>query len=244
MFGLEGKTALVTGASGGIGYEIAKTLSEQGATVIVSGTREDALKKLEKEISKNIHIELCNLSNIEDTKSLVERAASHTGKLDILVCNAGITRDNLSIRMSEQDFMEVLNINLLSSFTLSKAAIKLMMKQRWGRIVNITSVIGFTGNAGQANYAASKGGVVAMSRSLAQEVATRGITVNCVAPGFIVTPMTDQLKEEYKAELIKKIPSGRLGQPKDIASSVAFLCSEEASYITGQTLHVNGGMYM
>lgn len=244
MFSLKGQVALVTGASGAIGREIAKTLHHQGAHVIISGTKEESLNKLAAELKERVTVKTCNLQDNDAVSNLIDEAAAIHDRLDILVCNAGITKDNLSLRMSIEDFDAVMNINLRSTFVLNKAAIKRMMKQRYGRIINISSIVGFTGNLGQANYTAAKAGMVAMSKTLAQEVATRGITVNCVAPGFIDTPMTSVLKDEIKEELIKKVPIGRLGTAEDIANGVVFLASLEASYITGQTLHINGGMAM
>ncbi|MFN7038753.1 MAG: 3-oxoacyl-ACP reductase FabG [Alphaproteobacteria bacterium] len=244
MFDLNNKVALVTGASGGIGSSIAKTLYACGANVIISGTNEVNLKQLSAELVNRNTILVCNLKDRTQTENLVEEAISVYGKLDILVCNAGITKDNLSIRMKNEDFEEVININLTSSFILNKSAIKHMMKNKWGRIINISSIIGTTGNAGQANYSASKAGLNALTRSLAQEVGSRGITINAVAPGFIETPMTEVLSSDHKDNLLKSIPMGRFGKPEDVASTIAFLASEEASYITGQTIHVNGGMLM
>jgi len=244
MFRLDGKTALITGATGGIGSEIAKSLHAAGATIIISGTREAKLEEMVKGFGERAFAEKCDLSNREEVESLLERASSYTGSVDILVANAGITKDNLSLRMNADDFEEVIDINLISSYILNKNAIKKMLKNRWGRIINISSVVAATGNIGQANYTASKAGLIAMSKSLAQEVAQRGITVNTVAPGFIKTPMTEDLPDEYKEQLIKKIPVGRYGTSEEIASGVLFLASEEARYITGQTLHINGGMFM
>lgn len=244
MFDLTGKTALITGASGGIGNAIARALYAQGAKVILSGTRIEALQQLAAELGANAHYLVCNLSDKEAAGQLLAEAESLAGSVDILVCNAGITRDSLTLRMKTNDFEDILDINLVSSFILNRAAIKSMMKNRWGRIINITSIVAVTGNPGQANYAASKAGMIGMSKSLAAEVASRGITINCIAPGFIQTPMTDILKEEQKEKLIKSIPNGNLGQPEDIASGVVFLASTEAGYVNGQTLHINGGMLM
>jgi len=244
MLDLTGKTALITGASGGIGREVAIALHRQGASVILSGTRKEKLDELASILKVRAYTEICNLANRDEVNSLFEKSETHTGNVDILVCNAGITKDNLALRMSEQDFEDVININLTSSFILNKAAIKKMMKQRWGRIINISSIIGATGNAGQANYAASKAGLIGMSKSLAQEVGSRGITINVVAPGFIDTDMTNKLKSEQRDDLINKIPNRRIGSPEDVANCVAFLASNEANYINGHTLHVNGGMYM
>jgi 3-oxoacyl-[acyl-carrier protein] reductase len=244
MFKLDGKKALVTGATGGIGSEIAKTLYAQGAQVIVSGTREEKLNDLVKEIGNNCYKIACPLDNITDVESLINDAVNLIGGIDILVCNAGITKDALAIRMTREDFETVLNVNLTSTFILNRNAMKLMMKARWGRIINISSVVGFSGNPGQANYCASKAGMVGMTKALASEVASRGVTINNVAPGFISSPMTDVLNEGQKAKILSSIPTGNMGSAKDIASAVAFLATQEASYITGQTLHVNGGMLM
>lgn len=244
MFDLTGKTALITGASGGIGAAIAVSLHAQGATVILSGTREQALQELASTLSGRVHYLRCNLADTHETEGLLDQAEALAGNIDILVCNAGITKDNLSLRMKNEDFQDVININLFSTFILNRAAIKRMMKKRSGRIINISSVVAVTGNPGQANYTASKAGMIAMSKSLAAEVASRGITINCVAPGFIETAMTEVLAEEHKEKLTKSIPAGKMGQPHDIANAVTFLASDEAGYITGQTLHVNGGMVM
>jgi 3-oxoacyl-[acyl-carrier protein] reductase len=245
MFSIEGKTALVTGASGGIGAEIVKVLHAGGATVAISGTREAVLKDLQASLGgERIHCLPCNLSDAGDVEKLVPAAEAALGGLDILVNNAGITRDGLAMRMKDEDWQAVLDVNLTSSFRLARAAMKLMMKKRWGRIINITSVVGVMGNAGQANYVASKAAIIGMSKSLAQELATRNVTVNCVAPGFITSPMTDVLNDKQKESILAKIPSGRMGTGLEVASTVRFLASEEASYITGQTIHVNGGMIM
>ena len=244
MFSLSGQVALVTGASGGIGGVIAKKLHAQGAYVILSGTNKPALEELALELKERVAIAICDLQDDDSVGRLVDQAYAINERLDILVCNAGVTRDNLSLRMNVEDFDIVMKINLRSAFVLNKAAIKKMIKQKSGRIINISSIVGFTGNLGQANYTAAKAGMVAMSKSFAQEVATRGVTVNCIAPGFIESPMTAKLKPEFQEELLKKIPSGRFGTPEDIANGVVFLASGEASYITGQTLHINGGMAM
>ena len=244
MFDLKDKRALVTGASGGIGSVIAAALHAQGAQVTLSGTRVEALEEVAAKLGGNTHIVPCNLGERESIDALVPAAIEAMGGLDILVNNAGITRDNLAMRMKDEEWGDVLKINLEGSFRLSKAALRPMMKARWGRIIAITSIVGVTGNPGQANYAASKAGLIGMSKSLAQEVGSRGITVNCVAPGFIETAMTDALTEEQKERLLSGIPQGTLGKPEDVASAVVFLSSEEAGYITGQTLHVNGGMVM
>lgn len=244
MFDLSGKTALVTGASGGIGSAVAKALAAQGARLALSGTREDALAKVAAEIGGDHVILPCNLGDAEAVDGLVPRAVEALGKLDILVNNAGVTRDNLAMRMKDEEWDQVIRINLEAAFRLCRAAAKPMMKARTGRIISITSVVGATGNPGQANYAASKAGLVGMSKALAQELASRGITVNCVAPGFITSPMTDVLPEAQKEALTGKIPAGRLGEGSDIGAAVAYLASNEAAYVTGQTLHVNGGMAM
>ena len=244
MFDLEGKTALVTGASGGIGAAIARGLHSRGATVGLSGTRVDPLQALAAELGSRAHVLPCNLSDSEDVAALPKAAAEAMGSVDILVNNAGITRDNLFMRMSEDEWSSVLQVNLTSAMILSKGVMRGMMKARWGRIVNITSVVGATGNPGQANYAASKAGLVGMSKSLAYEVASRGITVNCIAPGFITTAMTDKLTEDQKGAILTQVPMGRMGEADEIASAVVYLSSAEAGYITGATLHVNGGMAM
>jgi len=245
MFRLDGMKALVTGALGGIGSGIVKTLVKQGAQVALSGStvHKDLLQNLYSEIGES-HFLQCDLKDSEAAAGLVERCAEALGGIDILINNAGITRDQLAIRMKDEDWAQVLSVNLDAAFRLSRSAIKLMMKARFGRIINITSIVGVTGNLGQANYAASKAGLIGMSKSMAQEVASRGITINCIAPGFIISPMTDALSEEQKKKLIEKIPSGQLGKTEDVAACAAFLASREASYVTGQTLHVNGGMAM
>lgn len=245
MFSLAGKKALVTGASGGIGWAIAKALHAAGADVAISGTRENKLADLAAELgSDRVHPVVANLSDMDTLDGLIKDASDKMGGLDILVNNAGITRDNLTMRMKDDEWHDVIKVNLEATFKLSKGVLRGMMKSRWGRIINITSVVGQTGNPGQANYCASKAGVVGMSKALAQEVGTRGITVNCVAPGFIATPMTDVLTDDQKERINGQIPMGRMGNPEEIASTVLFLASEEAGYITGQTLHVNGGMAM
>jgi 3-oxoacyl-[acyl-carrier protein] reductase len=244
MFDLTGKTALVTGASGGIGGAIARALHGAGATVGLSGTREAPLQDLAADLGERAHVLPCNLSDRAEVDGLIKTATAAMGGVDILVNNAGITRDNLFMRMGDDDWDSVLEVNLTASMRLSKSAIRPMMKARWGRIVNITSVVGVTGNAGQANYAAAKAGMVGLSKSLAQEVATRGITVNCVAPGFIATAMTDKLDDDQKAAINGQIPAARMGTPEEIAAAVLYLASDEAGYVTGTTLHVNGGMAM
>jgi 3-oxoacyl-[acyl-carrier protein] reductase len=244
MFRLDKKTALITGASGGIGGEIAKSLHAAGATVAISGTRLEPLQALAAELGDRVHILTCNLSDGEAVAALPKRAAEAMGEVDILVNNAGVTRDNLFMRMSDDEWSSVLNINLTSTMRLCKGVLRGMMKARWGRIINVSSIVGATGNPGQANYAASKAGVVAMSKSLAYEVATRGITVNCVAPGFITTAMTEKLTDDQKSAILTQVPAGRMGTAGEIAAAALYLASEEASYITGATLHVNGGMAM
>ncbi|PTQ08572.1 beta-ketoacyl-ACP reductase [Sphingomonas oleivorans] len=244
MFDLSGMTALVTGASGGIGSAIARALSAQGARVALSGTREEALRKVAEEIGGDVVILPCDLSDPAAVDGLVPRAVEALGKLDILVNNAGVTRDNLAMRMKDEEWDQVISVNLEAAFRLVRAAAKPMMKARFGRVVSITSVVGTTGNPGQANYAASKAGLVGMSKALAQELASRNITVNCVAPGFIASAMTDVLPDAQKEALTARIPAGKLGEGADIAAAVVYLASREASYVTGQTLHVNGGMAM
>ncbi len=244
MFDLSGKKALVTGASGGIGGAIARTLHENGAEVVLSGTRTDALDKLQKELGSRAHVCAARLGDEGAAEKLIVDATSAMGGLDILVNNAGMTRDTLAMRMKDEDWQAVIDVNLTSAFKLIRASLKGMMKQRSGRIINITSVVGVTGNAGQANYAATKAGLIGMSKSMAQEVASRGITINCVAPGFIVSPMTDVLSDDQKAAITKNIPSGKMGAPEDIGAAVAFLASGESGYVTGQTIHVNGGLAM
>jgi 3-oxoacyl-[acyl-carrier protein] reductase len=244
MFDLTGKTALVTGASGGIGKDIARALIGAGATVALSGTRREALEALAAEIGGTTHILPCNLADREETEKLVPAAEAAMGGLDILVNNAGVTRDMLFMRLRDEDWDTVLNINLTSAFRLSRAALRGMMKKRFGRIVGITSIVGVTGNPGQGNYAAAKAGMIGMSKSLAAEVASRGVTVNCIAPGFIESPMTDALNETQKAAILARVPAGRLGTGTDIGAAVVYLSSVEAGYVTGQTLHVNGGMAM
>jgi 3-oxoacyl-[acyl-carrier protein] reductase len=244
MFDLTGKTALVTGASGGIGGAIARALHGQGATVALSGTRTGPLEALAGDLGDRAHVLPCDLSDAEAVEALPKAAAAAMGGVDILVNNAGITRDQLMMRMSDDDWAAVLAVNLTSVMRLSRGCLRAMMKARWGRIVNISSIVGVTGNPGQANYAAAKAGVIGMSKSLAAEVASRGITVNCVAPGFITTAMTEALNEDQKARLLGGIPAGRMGSVEEIAAAVVYLASAEAAYVTGQTLHVNGGMAM
>jgi 3-oxoacyl-[acyl-carrier protein] reductase len=244
MFQLSGKTALITGASGGIGSAIARNLSQQGAHVVLHGTRAGRLEELASEIGSNVSVVTANLSDRDAVGGLVAEAAKATGAIDILVNNAGITRDNLFMRMKDEEWDDVLEVNLTSSMLLCRSAIRAMMKARWGRIISISSIVGVTGNPGQTNYAASKAGMIGFSKSLAAEVASRGITVNIVAPGFIETPMTDELTDEQKQKLLANVPAGRLGSSQEVAAAVSFLASEEAAYMTGSTLHVNGGMAM
>jgi 3-oxoacyl-[acyl-carrier protein] reductase len=244
MFDLTGKNALVTGASGGIGADIARVLHAAGAAVGLSGTRVEPLQALAAELGTRAHVLPCNLSDMAAVEALPKQATEAMGSVDILVNNAGITRDNLFMRMSDDEWQSVLDVNLTATFKLCKGVMRGMMKARWGRIVNISSIVGATGNPGQANYAASKAGMVGMSKSLAFEVASRGITVNAVAPGFIETAMTDKLNDEQKSAIMGQIPAGRMGAPEEIAAAVLYLASVEAGYVTGSTLHVNGGMAM
>ena len=244
MFDLSEKTALVTGATGGIGGEIAKHLHKAGAVVAISGRNEDKLKALASELGDRVHVLPADLSTSEGVDKLVKEATDAMGKVDILVNNAGLTRDNLSMRMKDEEWQQVLDVNLTAPFKLAKAVQRGMMKARFGRIINITSIVGVTGNPGQTNYCASKAGMIGWSKSMAQEVASRGITINCVAPGFIATAMTDALNDDQKDRINGTIPMGRMGGPEDIASATLYLASDEAAYVTGQTLHVNGGMAM
>lgn len=244
MFDLTGKSALVTGASGGIGGEVAKALYAAGAKVALSGTRVEPLEKLAAELGERAFVCPANLSDPASVEALPKAAAEAMGSVDILVNNAGITRDNLFMRMSDEEWASVIDVNLTASFRLMRGVLRGMMKARWGRIVNITSVVGQTGNPGQGNYAAAKAGLTGMSKSLAYEVASRGITVNCVAPGFIATAMTDKLNDEQKAKILTQIPAGRMGVAEEIAAAVLYLASPEAGYVTGTTLSVNGGMAM
>ncbi|MBM3579145.1 MAG: 3-oxoacyl-ACP reductase FabG [Alphaproteobacteria bacterium] len=244
MFRLTGKNALVTGATGGIGSAIAKTLAKQGAKLVLSSTKEEKLQELASEIGGDVKYSACNLADMAAVDALFDKAEELVGQIDILICNAGITRDNLVLRMKNDDFEQVVDVNLKSTFILNRNAIKKMMRRKYGRIINITSIVGVTGNPGQANYCASKAGMIGMSKSLAQEVASRGITINCVAPGFIKSPMTDVLTQQQRAAILAKIPTGQMGESLDIAKGVAFLASEDAGYINGQTLHINGGMFM
>jgi 3-oxoacyl-[acyl-carrier protein] reductase len=244
MFDLEGKKALVTGASGGIGGAIATALHRQGALVAISGTRRQALDERAGELGERVHVLPCNLSDKQEVEALIPAAEASLGGLDILVNNAGITRDGLFLRLRDEDWDEVIAVNLTSAFRLCRAAVKGMMRRRYGRIVNITSIVGVTGNPGQGNYTAAKAGMIGMTKSLAAEVASRTVTVNCVAPGFISSPMTGALNEKQRDTILANVPAGRLGSGEDVAAAVVFLASAEAAYITGQTLHVNGGMAM
>ena len=244
MFRLDGKPALVTGASGGIGAGIARALHAQGASVVLSGTREVALQALAADLGERVFVHAADLALAEAADQLIEAAEAAAGPLAILVNNAGMTRDMLALRMREEDWQAVLDVDLSAPFRLARAALRGMLRRRAGRIINISSVVGATGNAGQANYAAAKAGLIGMTKALAQEVAPRGVTVNAVAPGFIETPMTDRLGETQRGKLLGAIPLGRLGQPADVAGAVAYLASDEAGWITGATLHVNGGMAM
>ena len=244
MFDLSGKTALVTGASGGLGGAIARALHAQGAKVVLSGTRRDALDQLAAELKERAQIALADLADTESVEGLVPAAETMLGALDILVNNAGVTRDNLFMRMKDAEWDTVLAVNLTAAFRLSRAALKGMMRRRHGRIINITSIVGVTGNPGQGNYAAAKAGMIGMSKALAAEVASRGITVNCIAPGFIASPMTDTLTDKQREAILASVPMGRLGAAADIGAAAVYLASQEAAYVTGQTLHVNGGMAM
>lgn len=244
MFDLSGKKALITGATGGIGGAVARALHGRGAHVAISGTRAEALQALAAELGERVEVTPCDLSDATSVEALVPLAEERMGGLDILVNNAGLTRDTLAIRMKDEDWDRVIAVNLTAAFRLCRAAMKGMMKRRYGRIISVTSVVGVTGNPGQANYCASKAGLIGMSKSLAAEVSSRGITVNCVAPGFIATPMTDVLNDAQRESILGRIPAGRLGTSDEIAAAVLYLASLEASYVTGQTLHVNGGMAM
>jgi 3-oxoacyl-[acyl-carrier protein] reductase len=244
MFDLTGKTALVTGATGGIGGAIARAFHKQGATVALSGTRREVLDTIAGELKERVHVLTCNLSNTDEVEALVPSAEKAMGQLDILVCNAGITRDNLFVQMKDEEWEQVIAVNLSATFRLTRAATKLMMRKRFGRLIGITSVVGVTGNAGQGNYTAAKAGMIGMFKSIGQEYAKRNVTANCIAPGFIATAMTDALNEKQRAAILEKVPAGRLGGADDIAAAAVYLASTEAAYVTGQTLHVNGGMAM
>jgi 3-oxoacyl-[acyl-carrier protein] reductase len=244
LFDLAGRTALVTGASGGIGGEIARTLHAQGAAIVLSGTRTESLETLKNELGARAYAVTCDLHDTVSVEALTKTAESLAGPIDILVNNAGITRDNLFLRMKDAEWDDVIAVDLTAAFRLSRAVLRGMMKKRWGRIVNVTSVVGVTGNPGQGNYAAAKAGLAGMTKSLALEVASRNITVNCVAPGFIATAMTDALTPEQRSSLLSRIPAGRMGTAADVAGAVLYLASDAGAYVTGQTLHVNGGMAM
>jgi 3-oxoacyl-[acyl-carrier protein] reductase len=244
MFDLTGKTALVTGATGGIGGAIARAFHKQGATVALSGTRREVLDTIAGELKERVHVLPCNLSNTDEVEALVPSAEKAMGQLDILVCNAGITRDNLFVQLKDEDWDQVIAVNLSATFRLTRAATRLMMRKRFGRLIGITSVVGVTGNAGQGNYTAAKAGMIGMFKSIGQEYARRNVTANCIAPGFIATAMTDALNEKQRAAILEKVPAGRLGTSDDIAAAAVYLASNEAAYVTGQTLHVNGGMAM
>ncbi|HWM81013.1 MAG TPA: 3-oxoacyl-[acyl-carrier-protein] reductase [Pseudolabrys sp.] len=244
MFDLSGKTALVTGATGGIGGAIARALHGQGATVAVSGTRREALDALAATFGERVHVLPCDLSDAAAVEALVPAAEAAMGKLDILVANAGITRDNLFVQLKDEDWDQVLAVNLTATFRLARAAVKTMMRRKYGRLIGITSVVGVTGNPGQGNYTAAKAGMIGMMKSVAAEYAKRNVTANCIAPGFIATPMTDKLNEKQREAILGRVPAGRLGSAEDVAAAAVFLASDEAAYVTGQTLHVNGGMAM
>jgi 3-oxoacyl-[acyl-carrier protein] reductase len=244
MFDLTGKTALVTGASGSIGGGIARALHKQGATVGISGTRREALDALAKELGARVHVLPCDLSKSEDVEALVPAAEKAMERVDILVNNAGLNRDALFVRIKDEDWDTVIAVNLTAAFRLSRAAVFPMMRRRGGRIVNISSIVGLTGNAGQGNYTAAKAGLIGMSKSLALEVASRGVTVNCIAPGFVKSAMTDALNEKLRQAILDRVPAGKLGMPEDVAAAVVYLASDEAGWVTGQTLHINGGMAM
>jgi 3-oxoacyl-[acyl-carrier protein] reductase len=244
MFDLTGKTALVTGATGGIGGGIARALHAQGASVALSGTRREVLDQLAAELGERTHVLPGNLADKDEVEALVPRAEEAMGQLDILVCNAGITRDNLLVQLRDEDWDEVVNVNLTATFRLARAAVRGMMRRRFGRVIAITSVVGVTGNAGQGNYTAAKAGMIGLIKSLAAEYARRGVTANCIAPGFIASPMTDKLNDKQREAILARVPAARLGSAADVAATAVFLASNEASYVTGQTLHVNGGMAM
>jgi len=244
MFDLSGKTGLVTGATGGLGGSIARALHKQGATVAISGTRKDVLDQLAGELKERVHVLPANLADKESVEKLIPSAEAAMQKLDILVANAGITKDNLFVQLSDEAWDEVIAINLTATFRLARAAVKGMMRRRFGRVIGITSVVGVTGNPGQGNYAAAKAGMIGMMKTLGAEYAKRGVTANCIAPGFIATPMTDKLNEKQREAILTRVPAGRLGGADDIAAAAVYLASDEAAYVTGQTLHVNGGMAM
>jgi len=244
MFELTGKTALVTGATGTIGGSIARVLHAQGASVVISGTRVDVLDQLAAALGGRVHVLPCNLADAAETEALVPRAEEAMGQLDVLVANAGVTRDNLLVQLRDEDWDQVIAVNLSATFRLARAAVRGMMRRRFGRVIAITSVVGTSGNPGQANYVAAKAGITGMIKAIAQEYAKRGVTANCVAPGFIVTPMTDKLNDKQREAILARIPASRAGRPEEVAAAVVFLASNEAAYVTGQTLHINGGMAM
>jgi 3-oxoacyl-[acyl-carrier protein] reductase len=244
MFDLNGKTALVTGATGGLGGSIARALHKQGATVAISGTRREVLDQLASELKERVHVLPANLADKDSVEKLVPSAEAAMQKLDILVANAGITKDNLFVQLSDEAWDEVIAVNLTATFRLARAAVKGMMRRRFGRVIGITSVVGITGNPGQGNYTAAKAGMIGMIKTLGAEYAKRGVTANCIAPGFIATPMTDKLNEKQREAILARVPAGRLGGPDDIAAAAVYLASDEAAYVTGQTLHINGGMAM
>ena len=244
MFNLNGKTALVTGATGAIGEAIARAMHAQGATVAISGTRQEALDKLAGELGSRVHVLPCDLSNMEQVEALVPAAEEKMEKLDILVANAGVNKDNLFVQLKDEDWDKVIAVNLTATFRLTRAAVSRMMRRRYGRIVGISSVVGFTGNPGQGNYTASKAGMVGMMKSVAAEYAKRNVTANCIAPGIITSAMTDKLNDKQRETILSKVPAGKLGTPLDVAAAAVYLASDEAAYVTGQTIHVNGGMAM
>ncbi len=244
MFELTGKTALITGASGPIGGAIARVLHGQGTTIAISGRKREALDRLAADLSERVHVLPCNLADNAETEALVPRAEEAMGRLDVLIANAGVTKDNLLVQLRDEDWDEVIAVNLSATFRLARAAVRGMMRRRFGRVIAITSVVGTTGNPGQANYVAAKAGIAGMIKAIAQEYARRGVTANCVAPGFIVTPMTEKLNDKQREVILAKIPATRAGTPEEVAAAVVFLASDEAAYVTGQTLHVNGGMAM
>ena len=244
MFDLTGKTALVTGATGGIGGAIARALHQQGATVALSGTRREVLDQLAGKLQGRVHVLPCNLADKEEVEALVPKCEQAMGQLDILVANAGITRDNLLVQLGDEAWNDVIAVNLTATFRLARAAVRGMMRRRHGRIIGITSVVGVTGNPGQVNYTAAKAGMIGMIKSIAQEYAKRGVTANCIAPGFIATAMTDKLNDKQREAILARVPAGRLGSGADVAAAAVYLASDEAAYVTGQTLHINGGMAM
>jgi 3-oxoacyl-[acyl-carrier protein] reductase len=244
MFDLTGKTALVTGATGGIGAAVARALHAQGATVAISGTRAEVLEALAAELSQRVYVLPCDLSDIVAVEKLVPDAEEKMEKLDILVANAGVTKDNLFVQLKDEDWDQVIAVNLTATFRLTRAAVKTMMRRRFGRVIGISSIVGVTGNPGQGNYTASKAGMIGMLKSVAAEYAKRNVTANCIAPGFIATPMTNKLNEKQREGILARVPAGRLGTPADVAAAAVYLASDEAAYITGQTLHINGGMAM